>query len=108
MGILVSILISGLIVLVVAYLIPGVVIPSFMTALGVAFVLGLLNAVVRPLLVFLTLPINILTFGLFTLVINVIIVYLAAAIVPGFRVENFLSALLFSVLVSVISSLIQA
>jgi putative membrane protein len=108
MGVLVSILISGLIVLVVAYLIPGVVIPSFMTALGVAFVLGLLNAIVRPLLVFLTLPINILTFGLFTLVINVIIVYLAAAIVPGFRVENFLSALLFSVLVSVISSLIQA
>ncbi len=107
MNFLVSLLISSLAVLIAAYLVPGVVVASFLTSIAVALVLGLLNTLVRPILLLLTLPINILTLGLFTLVISVIIIYMAAAIVPGFRVDNFLSALLFGLILSLVGWFLQ-
>jgi putative membrane protein len=89
--------------LLVAYLYPGVQVTSFLAALGAALVLGLVNAVIRPLLVLLTLPVTILTLGLFLFVINALMFWLAAEMVPGFAVAGFLAALLGSLLYSLIT-----
>ncbi len=102
MQILISWFISALAILVTAHLLPGVLLAGIIPALAVAVVLGILNAVVKPLLVILTLPINILTLGLFTLVINAIIILLASAVVPGFKVDGFWTAFFFAIILSII------
>lgn len=107
MKILINILVSTAAVLVAGYLVPGVVIASFGTAIVVAIILGIVNAVVKPLLVLLTLPITVLTLGLFLFVINALMVLLVARIVPGFAVNGFLAALLFSILVSLVGSFLH-
>lgn len=76
-------------VLLVAYLVPGIHVSGFYAALIVALVLGILNALVRPILIFLTLPINILTLGLFTLVINALLLWFVATVVKGFAIAGF-------------------
>lgn len=100
----VRLLVNAIAVLVSAYIIPGVRVDTFVTALVAAVILGLLNAVAKPILVLLTLPITVLSLGLFILVINTILVLLASAVVPGFEVDSFLSALLFSLVLSVVSA----
>lgn len=75
--------------LLVTRLVPGVFVESFYTALIVALVLGLLNALVRPILIFLTLPITLLSLGLFTFVINALLFWFAASILEGFTVTGF-------------------
>jgi len=107
MKLVIRLLVATLSVFISAYLIPGVSVDSFQTAFVVAVVLGVLNIFIKPLLVILTLPITILTLGLFTLVINIALLYLAAAVVPGFVIEGLLSALLFGLLVSLISSFLN-
>jgi len=94
-------------VLFAAYILKGVHVDSTVTALIVAIVLGLLNSFIKPILVVLTIPITIFTLGLFLLVINILIVKWAASLVPGFTVDGWLSALLFSLVVSFISSVIE-
>jgi putative membrane protein len=83
---------------------PHIIIKSFTTALIFALVLALLNAIVKPLLIILTLPITIITLGLFLLVINVIIILLAGKFVTGIFIDGFLWALIFGLLLSFISS----
>lgn len=85
-------LISALALMLVAYLVPGITVASFYTALILALVLGFLNAIVRPILLFLTLPITILTLGLFALVINAGIFLFTASIIKGFAVDGFWAA----------------
>jgi len=89
--------------LLVAYLYPGVAVQSFFAAAMAALVLGLVNAVIRPLLVLLTLPVTLLTLGLFLFVINALMFWLVAEIVPGFRVTGFVAALVGSILYSLIT-----
>jgi putative membrane protein len=89
----------------VAYLYPGVSVDSFPAALLAALVLGLVNAVVRPILVILTLPVTLLTLGLFIFVINALLFWLVAEVVGGFHVGGFGAALLGSILYSVITLL---
>jgi putative membrane protein len=89
----------------VAYLYPGVHVESFVAALFAALVLGLVNAVIRPLLVILTLPVTLLTLGLFLFVINALCFWLAAEVVRGFTVEGFGAALVGSILYSLITLL---
>lgn len=101
-------LIATAALLVAAYILPGVTISGFVAALITALVLGLLNAFLRPLLLFLTLPINLLTLGLFTFVINAGLVMLAGYLVPGFQVANFWWALLFSVVLTLIAIVFEA
>ena len=91
--------------LLVAYLAPGVTVETFLAALIAALVLGLVNAVVRPILVILTLPVTLVTLGLFLFVINALLFWLVAEIVDGFRVTGFGAALLGSILYSVITLL---
>ncbi|MFA6099383.1 MAG: phage holin family protein [Patescibacteria group bacterium] len=81
--------INALAVMLAAYLIPGVSVDNFWAALITALVMGLINAIIRPLVLLLTLPVNILTLGLFTLVINALMFWLASAVVPGFYVMGF-------------------
>ncbi|KKS65536.1 hypothetical protein A3A14_03430 [Candidatus Daviesbacteria bacterium RIFCSPLOWO2_01_FULL_43_38] len=107
MNLLISWLISALAVLAAAYLLPGIQVASFTTALVTALVLGIINAVLKPLFLLLTLPINIITFGLFTLIINATLVMLTTYIVPGFIVDNFWWALLFSLVLSIVNSFLQ-
>ena len=89
--------------LLVAYLYPGVHVASFFTALIAALVLGLVNAVVRPLLVILTLPVTLLTLGLFLFVINALLFWFVAEVVQGFAVTGFIGALVGSILYSLIT-----
>ena len=103
MGILINWLASALVIVIAAYILPGVHVASFWTALLVALVLGILNILVKPLLILLTLPITLVTLGLFVFVINALLILLADAIIPGFQVDGFLWALLFSLLISVIN-----
>jgi putative membrane protein len=109
MKFLVNILISALAVAITAFLIPGIQIDGIFAAVLVAGVMALLNRFVKPVLTILTMPISFLTLGLFYLVINVLMVYLAAWIVkPGFTVEGFFPALFFSIVLSVVNSLLDS
>ena len=96
-------LISSLAIFAVPYIVPGVHILNFYTALIAALVIGLINLLIRPILFILTLPITIVTLGLFTLVINAILFWLASTIVKGFSVDGFLAALLGSLAYWIIS-----
>jgi putative membrane protein len=100
---IVQTVVVGLLLYVVAKLVPGMEVDGVGHALLAGLVLGIVNALIRPLLVFLTLPITILTLGLFLLVINALLLRLAAALVPGFRVRGFGAAFLGALLLSVFS-----
>lgn len=108
MGLLIRILITAVAAYLAARFIPGVTISDAKTAILVALVLGILNAFLKPILVILTIPITILTLGLFLLVINILIIFLAARIVPGFAVDGWVAALLFSLVLAVISYILDA
>lgn len=101
-------LVNAAALLLVAYLYPGVQVDSFWSALLAAVVLGLVNAVVRPILVILTLPVTLLTLGLFIFVINAGLFWLVAETVPGFRVTGFGAAFIGSILYSVITLVTSA
>ena len=107
MSILINWLVSAFAILVTAYLLPGVHVLSFTSALVTAVVLGVINAFIKPILLILTLPINILTLGLFTFVINALVIILTANLVPGFKVDGFLWALIFSIVLSLINSFLH-
>ncbi len=107
MNILVSLIINAIVIFVTANILPGVHIADFQTALIAAVVLGVINTLLKPILMFLTLPITILTLGLFTLIINGLLVLLATHIVPGFRVDGFLWAIIFSIVVSIINAVVN-
>lgn len=100
MAFLIKWLIFTLGIVLVTYIIPGVTVEGLFAAFVAALVLGLINAILKPIVIILTLPINILTIGLFTFVINALFVMLTAWVVPGFNVENFWWALLFGLLFS--------
>ncbi|MCD4679538.1 MAG: phage holin family protein [Bacteroidales bacterium] len=105
MNFIIRLLVSALAVIVTSYLLPGVYIDGFLTAIIVALVLAFLNAILKPILVILTIPITIFTFGFFLLVINAVIILLASEFVGGFYVDGFWWALLFSIILTIVSSL---
>lgn len=106
MNVLVKILLSSIAVIIASYLLPGVAVDSFMTAIIIAVILSLLNVTVKPILIVLTIPLTVFTLGLFLVVINALIVLLADYLIPGFIVDNFWWALLFSILLSIINALL--
>lgn len=105
--ILYSWIISSISIIIVDYVLDGVDLDSYLTAVVLAAVLGVLNSLVRPLLIFFTLPINILTLGLFTFVINAAMVLLAEHFVSGFMVDGFFRALLFSIFLSIVNGVLN-
>jgi putative membrane protein len=90
-----------------AYLIPGIALSGFFSALLVALFLGIINTLVRPFLILITLPITILTLGLFTFVINAVLVLFASKVVRGFEVKGFWWAMLFSIVLSIIQYILN-
>lgn len=108
MNVLAKILINTIAVLVVSYILPGIEISSFFNALVVAVVLALLNLLVKPVLVILTLPLTIVTLGIFLLILNGLIVMLAGALVDGFYVGGLFWAIIFSLLVSLVNAILGA
>ena len=102
---IVKFLLNGLAVVLTAYLLPGVDVTDYWTALIVALVLTIANVIVKPILIVLTIPITIVTLGLFLLVINALIILMADYLVDGFYVDGFWWALLFSLILSLFNSL---
>lgn len=99
--------ISSLALLAVTYIIKGIQITNIATVFVAALILGIINAFLRPLIILVTLPINILTWGLFTFIINGFLFYLASKIVKGFSIANFWTAIFGALLYSVISLLLN-
>ena len=97
----------ALALLFVAWLVPGISFAGFSAALWAAFVMGLVNVFIRPVFFLLTLPINFLTLGLFTFIINALMFLFVAKLVPGFNVTGFVAALLGSLVLSIISTFIN-
>lgn len=100
---LLHLLITTLAIILVSHFVPGIRVADFTTALLVAFVLALINLLVRPVLLVLTLPINLLTLGLFTFILNGLLLWFVTYFVPGFAVANLWSAVLGSFCISVVS-----
>lgn len=108
MNFLIRLLVTALAAMLSAYLLPGVTIKDFTTALVLALVLAILNLLVKPILILLTLPATILTLGLFLLVINAVIILLASNLVKGFKVDGFWWALIFSLVLTVVNSIMHS
>ncbi|HLX01672.1 MAG TPA: phage holin family protein [Trinickia sp.] len=100
--------INALALLIITYLVPSIHIRSFGTALIIALVLGLINAIIRPVLILLTLPVTIVTLGVFILVINALCFWLCASLLKGFEVSGFWAAFFGSILYSIVSWLLSA
>jgi len=105
MNVIIRLLLSALAILLCAYVLPGAHVDGFFIAIVVAVVLAVLNVFVKPVLVILTIPITIVTLGLFLLVINTLVILLADWLVPGFQVDGFWWALVFSILLSLINGI---
>jgi len=108
MRFLVKLLVSSLAVFFGAWILPGVYLSGFPTAILVALIMGFLNAFLKPILVILTIPITLITFGLFLLVINAGIILLVDSALDGFTIDSFFTAVLFSIIVSVITWILEA
>lgn len=106
-NILIRWLLSSLALLFVAWVVPGISLAGLGTAFWAALVMGLINIFIKPLLIILTIPINLLTLGLFTIVINALLFWFVGSIVSGFMVTGFLAALLGSLLLSLLSLIIN-
>lgn len=106
MNLILRILLSALAVVILSKVLPGVTVDTYITAIIVAIVLSLLNFIVKPILIILTLPVTIITLGLFLLIINAVIILLADRLVDGFQVSSIWWALLFSLLLSFLQSLL--
>lgn len=98
-----TLLINSIGIFIIGYLLSGVQIKSFLTAVGVAILLALVNTFVKPILVFLTFPLTLITFGLFILVINALMLMLVDALVDGMKIKHFGWALLYSLLLSILN-----
>ncbi len=107
MNFIIKLFISSIIVFALSYFLPGVHVTTISAALWVAIVLGILNTFLKPVLVFLTIPVTFFTLGLFLLVINAIIVLICDYFIPEFHVDGFFTALLFSILLSVSQSILN-
>ncbi|MBR9915369.1 MAG: phage holin family protein [Algicola sp.] len=105
MTVVIRLLITAIIVVLLAHVLPGVAVSGLVAAIIVAIVLALLNAILKPILIILTIPITILTLGLFLFVINACVILLADKLVDGFAVSGFWTALLFSILLSISQSI---
>jgi putative membrane protein len=108
MNLLIRLLLNALAVFVLANVLTGVTVDGYVGAIIVAVVLSILNLLVKPILVILTFPITIITLGLFLLVINAAIILLADKLIDGFNVANFWTAILFSILLSILQWLLQS
>ena len=95
-------------IMLLPYILPGITVKNFYAALIAALILGLVNAIIRPLVILLTLPVNILTLGLFTLIVNALMLWLVSTMVKGFDVANFTAAFLGALILWAVSWIVNA
>lgn len=107
MGLLISLLLNTLALIITAYIVPGFKVDSFTAALLAAIVLGLINTFVKPILLLLTLPLTIITLGLFMFVVNAIVLRLTTLVVPGFMVDGWMPAILGAIVLSIASTILS-
>jgi len=107
MSLIIKLLINALALIITANIIKGVHLNSFTSAIWAALILGAVNMVIRPIMLLVTLPINLLTLGLFTLVVNALMLWITSQLVPGFVIDSFLSALIGSIVLSLISTILS-
>ncbi len=107
MGLLIALLVNALALIITSKIVPGIEVTSISVAIIAAIVIGLMNTFIKPILVILTLPINILTLGLFTFIINAVVLYLASLVVPGFGVSGALAAILGAIVLAVVSTILS-
>ena len=105
---IIQLLINALAFYISAYIMAGITISGWASLFVIAIVWGILTVIIKPILIILTLPINILTLGLFTLVINAILLLITSSIVPGFRIDGFGTALLAAIVLSIVSGFLNA
>ena len=108
MHLLLKIALSTIAVMLTSYILPGVTLDSFLTALAPALLIAVLNTLVKPVLIILTIPVTIITFGLFLLVINASIIMIASSLLRGFHVSGFWYALIFSIILSGITAVLES
>src|SRR4051812_47657077 len=106
MHLIISLLLNSVALVITAYIVPGFHVSDFKTAIFSAIILAIINTFIKPLLVFLTFPLTIITLGLFIFVVNAVVLYLAALVVPGLRIEGFLPAILAAIVLSVVSTIL--
>ncbi len=99
---------NALALYIVARVLPGIHLSDFGSALIAALVIGLVNALIKPIFFLLTLPVTVLTLGLFTFVLNALMLMLASALTPGFKIDGFLTALLGSILLSIVTTILHS
>ncbi|MGM9994705.1 MAG: phage holin family protein [Candidatus Avigastranaerophilus sp.] len=107
MNVIIRWVLSALLIMFIAWLIPGITVSNFVSALIVVVVIALINTFIRPLVDFISMPVNFLTLGLFSLVINALLFLLAGKIAPGIEIEGFWSALLGSLLLAIFAPMIS-
>ncbi len=105
---LMRLLINALAFYITSYIIPGMMISGWQTLLVIAVVWGILTIIIKPILIILTLPINILTLGLFTFVINAVLLLITSSIVPGFKIDGFGTALLAAIVLTIVNGFLSA
>lgn len=108
MRLVLTLLLNVLALVITAYIVPGFKVADLTTAIFAAIVIGVINTFIRPVLLFLTAPLNFLTLGLFSFVVNAVVLWLATLVVPGLFLESALSALLAAVVLAVISTVLSA
>lgn len=104
---IIGLLINSLAVFASAKILPGIKVENFTTAIVVAIVLGIVNLLIKPFFIILTLPVTILTLGIFALFINAIMILIVSAIVPGFKINGLLWAFIFGIVLSLVSSFLR-
>ena len=108
MKLILKLVFTALAVILISRLVPGVHLDTFSTAILVAIILAILNATLKPLLIILTIPITVITLGIFLLVINAIIISLTDYLIPGFRIDGFMLTLLFSLILSLMTTIFES
>lgn len=108
MQILIALLLNAAALLLTAYIVPGFKVESFTTALLAAIVLGVVNTFIKPILSLLSAPLTIITLGLFSFVVNAVVLFIVAAIVPGVKIEGWLPAILGAIVLSVVGTILNS
>ena len=107
MEILINWVVNAMVIFSIAYIMPGVHVANFTTSLVVALILGIINAFLKPILIILTLPINILTLGIFTFILNALLIIFVSRLVPGFTIDGFLWAFVFGIVLSIANTFVR-
>ena len=107
MNILIKWIVSAAAIAITAYLLPGVTVTGIVPVLVLAVVLGIINAFIRPILTLVTLPLSIVTLGIFSLILNTLLILLAEAVVPGFEIAGFWWAFLFGIVLALVTAVLK-